>query len=93
MSGKIQSDDLDYSRQLQGKFEFYLLTLVFTILGLAIQTADFGASKIADILELLAWISLLASGLAGILRLEWLPVIYKAHSNMIRAENEHGRLG
>ena len=32
---------LDYSRQLQEKFELYLLALIFTLLGLAVQTAKF----------------------------------------------------
>ena len=68
----------EYSRQLQEKFEFYLLALVFTILGLAIQTAKFGNADIADSLELLGWLLLLVSGITGLSRLEWLPV---AHAN------------
>lgn len=68
----------EYSRQLQEKFEFYLLALVFTILGLAIQTAKFGVSDLGDVLELFGWVLLLASGITGLSRLEWLPV---AHAN------------
>jgi hypothetical protein len=68
----------EYSRQLQEKFEFYLLALVFTILGLAIQTAKFGASDLGDALELFGWVLLLVSCITGLSRMEWLPV---AHAN------------
>lgn len=66
----------EYSRQLQEKFELYLLALVFTVLGLAIQTAKFGNFDIADGFELSAWILLLVSGITGLSRLEWVPVAH-----------------
>lgn len=64
----------EYARQLQEKIDFYLLALVFTLLGLAIQTAKFQSSDVADALELTGWLSLAVSGVAGLSRLEWLPV-------------------
>src|SRR5947207_2547287 len=63
-------------RQLRERFETYLLGLIFTLLALSIQTARFGVSPIADLLELLGWILLLVSGLSGLSRSEWLPVLY-----------------
>ncbi|MGC2970457.1 hypothetical protein [Paraburkholderia aspalathi] len=70
--------DLEHSRELQEKFELYLLALIFTILGLAIQTAKFGASHAADVLEIVGWVSLVLSGMVGLSRLEWVPVALKS---------------
>ncbi len=86
-----KQSDLEYSRQLQEKFELYLLALIFTLLGLAVQTAKFGTSQLADALELLGWLSLLMSGLVGLSRLEWLPVAYKTSSHLFELKAEHRR--
>lgn len=69
----------DYSRDLQEKFETYLIGLVFTLLAAAVQTAKFGANSVADMCELASWLFLLISGLAGMWRLEWLPLAHLAH--------------
>jgi NhaP-type Na+/H+ or K+/H+ antiporter len=66
----------EYARQLQEKVDFYLLALVFTILGLAIQTGKFGVSSKSDLLELTGWFLLTISGLIGLWRLEWLPIAH-----------------
>ncbi|PCE27520.1 hypothetical protein BWP39_03180 [Paraburkholderia acidicola] len=83
--------DIEYSRQLQEKFELYLLALTFTILGLAIQTAKFGTTHLSDLLEVCGWFALLASGLTGLSRLEWLPVTYKTASQLSDLKSEHGQ--
>ena len=63
------------AQQTQEKFEFYLLSLVFTLLALSIQTAKFGTVITADALELAGWLSFIVSGIAGLWRMEWVPVI------------------
>lgn len=63
------------AQQTQEKFEFYLLSLVFTLLALSVQTAKFGDLVVANALELLGWLFLFVSGLAGLSRMEWTPVI------------------
>lgn len=92
MSDQSAKSDLEYSRQLQEKFELYLLALIFTLVGLAVQTAKFGASQTADILEFLGWVLLLISGLVGLSRFEWLPVAYKTNSHLVDLNNEHRQL-
>jgi len=66
---------------VQQKFEFYVLGLTFTLLGLSVQTASFGRNLFPDGLELLAWTSLTISGLVGLSRLEGVPRIYELHGH------------
>ncbi len=74
--------NLDIAQKMQERFEFYLIALTFTILGLSIQTATFGAHLTSDILELTSWLLLFISGIVGLSRLEWLPVAYKVHAEI-----------
>jgi len=66
----------EISVELQAKFEFYLLALTFSVLGLSIQTAEFGNYLSADAFELAGWLALFVSGVIGILRGEQIPVAY-----------------
>ena len=72
----------EISITVQQKFEFYFLSLTFVILGLSIQTAKLGTSIIPDLLEIIGWILLLISGIAGLSRMEWLPQIYNVIHEM-----------
>jgi hypothetical protein len=63
------------AQQQQEKFEFYLLSLVFTLLALSVQSAKFGSSSLVDTLELSGWACLLISGIAGLWLMEWRPVL------------------
>lgn len=62
------------AQKTQEKFEFYIISLVFTLLALSIQTAKFGSSVTADTLELSGWFALLVSGISGLWRMEFIPV-------------------
>lgn len=70
----MAKNEREVAHQTQEKFEFYLLGLVFTLLGLSIQTANFGQSTVADFCELIGWLSLFTSGLVGLWRIEYVPV-------------------
>lgn len=63
---------------LAEKFEFFFIGLIFTVLGVSIQTVDFStASTLAMSSELTSWLLFLISGLVGLNKLEWLPnVVY-----------------
>ncbi|HWM30132.1 MAG TPA: hypothetical protein VNO69_00295 [Methyloceanibacter sp.] len=68
--------------ELRGKFEFYLLALNFSILGLSIQTSKFGTYLSAGVFELAGWFALFLSGVIGLLRGEWIPVAYDIQSKI-----------
>ena len=70
----MSTQDFEIAQKQQEKFEFYLISLVFTLLALSIQTSEFGKSNVADVFELLGWLLLLISGVFGLWRLEYLPV-------------------
>lgn len=63
------------AREGQEKFDFYLISLVFTLLALSVQTAKFGGFTPRDIFELAGWLAFVLSGFAGLSRLEWIPHI------------------
>ena len=66
------------------KFEFYFVALIFTILGLALQTADFGDTALGIIIvELVGWGFLIVSGLVGLSKVKWL-----ASTIMVRNRKE-----
>lgn len=71
----------EISIQTQQKLEFYLLALVFTVLGFSIQTAK-PIFCYQGVIEIAAWFSLLFSGLLGLSRMEWIPVSYKHYSDL-----------
>jgi len=65
----------EIAQKAEEKFDFYVISLVFTLLALSIQSAEFGSSSVAGALELTGWLLLLVSGVVGLWRLEYLPVI------------------
>lgn len=71
----MSTKEYEIAHQSQEKFQFYSVALVFTILGLSIQTASFDGHWSAKICELVSWLLLLISGLFGLSHLEWNPVI------------------
>lgn len=75
--------------EIQAKFEFWLLGLIFAVLALAVQTADFSGPRIGQVCELIAWLTLLLAGLGGLWRLERTPSLF--HLGSRRAIHEDVR--
>lgn len=70
---------LKQATELEHKLSFYFVALIFTILGLAIQTAKIGIDSWNVYLEIVSWGTLLISGLLLLSKLECLPVVYIGH--------------
>lgn len=84
--------NLELGQQVQTKFHFYMVSLVFTILGLAVETAKFGGPRAAGIFELFAWFCLFISGVIALFRFEAVPQLYQifeAHNDL---ESEKARI-
>lgn len=66
----------DTAREFQHKLAFYTVALAFTVLALSIETFKLKITVRFDYfvlaLELLAWLAILASGIAGLLWLNWI---------------------
>lgn len=65
--------------EVQIKFEYFFIGLIFSVLGLSIQTADFESTmSFVKITEIFGWFVLLASGIVGLNKLEGLPKLVLA---------------
>ena len=81
--------------QLHGvveKYEFYFLGLTFTLLGLAVQTFKPTTVLSADVVEIGGWLCLLVSGLLGMSKIEWIPVILHVKNRQSYLEEAQGGL-
>ena len=58
------------NRQYLQKFEVFLVSLTFTVLGLSIQTAKFHDNPAINIFELSAWLFFLISGILALFKLK-----------------------
>ena len=73
----MSESNRDTAIEIQHKFEFYLIALVFTILGLSIQTGELSDFYYQYLFEISSWACLLLSGVFGLSRLEWKSVLYE----------------
>jgi hypothetical protein len=79
--------NIQIAQRRQERFETYVVGLIFTLLGLSVQTATFGAAVVADVLELISWALLFVAGLAGLSRHEWIPEFFRLASLRVEKEN------
>ena len=80
------------AQQIQLKHQFYVLTLCFTVLALAVETADFDGPLAADAIELAGWLCLLISGIVGLFRFELVPKLYQLFDAQIRLKHDKSEL-
>ena len=77
------------TNSFQERFNVYFLAFIFGILAVAIHTASFESALVASGAELVAWVLLVVSGIAGLLRQERLPECYRLRG--LKAEKEELR--
>ena len=93
----MPESNVEIGTRVQEKFEFYFLSLSFIVLGLSIQTSEFGGSLLTDALELISWVCLFISGISGLSRMQWVPQLYRVAQAIItrkqnRDEAKRGKL-
>ena len=62
--------------ELHNKVEFFILALTFGALSVFLQTVPKFSSLIVGLIEVGAWVLFLISGITGIVRLIWGPVVH-----------------
>lgn len=72
-----QNYNLDFTQKFQQQFEFYFTGLVFTLLGLAVQTGKPTHHIWASYFEFGGWVSLMACGFVSLHRLWMVPTLIK----------------
>lgn len=75
----MADDNYDIAQRIQEKFDFYLIALTFTVLGFSIQTVKFGKFVYGDLAELIAWFSLIVSGVLGLRKMMWKASLFRLH--------------
>lgn len=79
----------EFAREIQHKFDYYVMALTFTVLGLSIQSVDFDDYKNFGIfMELASWTMLFVSSLFSLSRLEWQPALTNNHVMVDRVKKE-----
>ena len=75
-----EDKNITLARDYADKFEYYFIALVFTVLGLSIQTApEIKSFYWNGYFEFTAWFLIAVSGICGLSRLKWKGVLYNYH--------------
>ena len=81
-----EEPNLSIGRDVQLKFDFYFVALVFTILGLSVQISSSSDLHWQRYCEFFAWIALLISGMCGLFRLANKSVAYRNYGSLLVEE-------
>ena len=81
-TGSDVTPSISIAIETERKFEFYFVGLIFTLLGLSVQTGNSITELTPSLFELVGRTLLLLSGILAILRLEWLKNRMWAIANM-----------
>lgn len=87
-----QYDNLDFAQKFQQQFEFYFTALVFTLLGLTVQTGKSSPHTWASYFELSGWVSLMVCGCVALHRLMMVPTLIRTQVELKRITVELDQL-
>jgi hypothetical protein len=87
-----QNYNLDFAQKFQQQFEFYFTGLVFTLLGLAVQTGKSTHHIWAGYFEFGGWVCLMVCGLASLHRLWMVPTVIRMQVHKGKITQELGQL-
>lgn len=83
-----QNYNLDFAQKFQQQFEFYFTGLVFTLLGLAVQTGKSTSHNWINYFELSGWICLMTCGCVALHRLMMVPSLIRSQVELDRVTTE-----
>lgn len=87
-----QNHNLVFAQKFQQQFEFYFTGLVFTLLGLAVQTGKSASHNWINYFELSGWIGLMVCGCVALHRLMMVPTLIKSQVELKRITTELDQL-
>lgn len=87
-----QNYNLDFAQKFQQQFEFYFTGLVFTLLGLAVQTGKSTHYIWAGYFEFGGWVCLMVCGFVSLHRLWMVPTLIRMQEELTRITIELGQL-
>jgi len=79
------------AQRIQEKYDFYTVSLTFTLLALAVQSATLKDSAPKDMLELGGWTLLFLSGICGLSRLRRTPKVFRLHHGSAQTKSDISR--
>lgn len=87
-----QNYNLDFAQKFQQQFEFYFTGLVFTLLGLAVQTGKSTHYMWVNYFEFGGWMCLMFCGFVSLHRLWMVPTVIRMQEESARISIELGQL-
>ena len=87
-----QNYNLDFAQKFQQQFEFYFTGLVFTLLGLAVQTGKSTHYIWSGYFEFGGWVCLMVCGFVSLHRLWMVPTLIRMQEELTRITLELGQL-
>lgn len=87
-----QNHNLDFAQKFQQQFEFYFVGLVFTLLGLAVQTGKSTSHIWSGYFEFGGWLCLMLCGILFLHRLAMVPTLIRMQVELSRVTEELGQL-
>lgn len=79
-----QNYNLDFAQKFQQQFEFYFTGLVFTLLGLAVQTGKSTHHIWAGYFEFCGWVCLMVCGFFSLHRLWMVPTLIRRQEELTK---------
>lgn len=80
-------DHREKSHEYAQKFNFFWPILLLSVLSLSLKTADFQGQTFCAVVEIVAWIFLVAALIISILRIEGMSILHDIYSTI---EGENG---
>lgn len=66
----VEMEHFRQARELQNRFDYYFVGLIFTLLAASVQTVRWSDNNLSTTIELMGWAFLASAGIFGLRRME-----------------------